>query len=58
MLPDEPKGWRRLWEAAQREKDPKKLVELIDKMNQLLTEREKAAAAEERPAKRRERPQR
>ncbi len=46
MLPDEPKGWRKLWEAAQREKDPKKLVELIDQMNQLLAEHEKTAAKE------------
>ena len=33
MLPDEPKGWRRLWEAAQAEKDPKKLAELVDQLN-------------------------
>jgi hypothetical protein len=47
MLPDEPKGWRKMWEAAQQETDPKKLAELIDRLNQLLSEHEKAAAAEE-----------
>jgi hypothetical protein len=41
---DEPKGWRQLQERAQREKDPKKLAQIIDEMNQLLTEHEKAAA--------------
>ncbi len=49
-LPDEPKGWRKLWEKAQRERDPKKLAALIDRMNQLLTEHEKAAAQEKKPA--------
>ncbi len=52
MLPDEPKGWRRLWEAAQAEKDPKKLAELIDQLNQLLSEHEKAAEDETRPRNR------
>jgi len=47
MLPDEPKGWRKLWEEAQHEKDPKRLAELIDQMNRLLTQHEKAAAREE-----------
>ena len=42
MSLDEPEGWRILWESAQREKDPKRLVALIDQMNQLLTENEKA----------------
>ena len=46
MLPGEPKGWRKLWEAAEREKHPKKLAELIDQMNQLLAEQDKAAAEE------------
>ncbi len=52
MLPDEPRGWRKLWEAAQRETDPKKLVELIEQMNQLLAEHEKAAAEETKPGTR------
>lgn len=47
-MDDEPKGWRLLQERAQREKDPKKLAELIDQMNQLLTEHEKAAREEEK----------
>ncbi len=46
---DEPKGWQKLWERAQREKDPKKLAALIDQLNQLLTEHEKAAAQEKKP---------
>lgn len=49
MSVDEPEGWRILWERAQREKDPEKLAKLIDEMNQLLSEHEKAAACEERP---------
>lgn len=48
MPPNEPKGWRTLWERAQRETDPKKLAAIIDQMNQLLTEHEKAAADEKR----------
>jgi len=44
MLLDEPKGWRTVWERAQRERDPKKLAAIIDPMNQLLTEHEKTAA--------------
>jgi hypothetical protein len=48
-MQDEPKGWRELQERAQREKDPKKLAQLIDEMNQLLTEHEKAAA-KDKPA--------
>jgi hypothetical protein len=53
MLPEEPKGWKKLWEAAQREKDAKKLAELIDQMNQLLTEHERAAAEETKSSARR-----
>ncbi len=49
---DEPEGWRSLWERAQQEKDPKKLAELIDQLNQLLTEHEKAAPEEEKPINR------
>ncbi len=57
---DEPEGWRSLWELAQRERDPTKLAAIIDQMNQLLSEHEKAAEELERPAKRskRSRPQR
>ncbi|MGA8834783.1 MAG: hypothetical protein WB538_04050 [Candidatus Sulfotelmatobacter sp.] len=55
MLDDEPKGWRLLQERAQREKDPEKLAQIIDEMNQLLTEHEKAAAKEEKPSPRSER---
>jgi hypothetical protein len=46
----EPKGWRTLWLKTQKEKDPKKLIELIDQLNELLTEREKKAAAEAQSA--------
>ncbi len=52
MSLDEPEGWRILWERAQEEKDPEKLAKLIDEMNQLLSEHEKAAAREERPTPR------
>jgi hypothetical protein len=54
-MPEEPKGWRRLQERAQREKDPKKLAQIIDQMNQLLTEHENAAAKEEKPTSRAQR---
>jgi hypothetical protein len=42
-MQDEPKGWRLLQERAQQEEDPEKLADLIDEMNRLLTEHEKAA---------------
>lgn len=43
-MPDgPPKGWQTLQERAQRERDPKKLAAIIDEMNRLLTEQEKAA---------------
>ncbi len=51
-MEDEPKGWRVLQKRAQLEKDPKKLAKLIDEMNQLLAEYEKAASEEERHASR------
>ena len=41
---DEPQGWRELWGRAQEERDPKRLADLIEQMNQLLTEHEKRAA--------------
>jgi hypothetical protein len=57
MLDDEPKGWRQLQELAQREKDPKELAQIIDLMNQLLTEHEAAAIEEKLPSRSaRERP--
>jgi hypothetical protein len=36
-----PEGWRELWEQAQNERDTSKLLQIIDEMNQLLTEWEK-----------------
>ena len=38
VMKDEPLGWRKLWEQAQREKDPKKLDAIIKQVNRLLTE--------------------
>jgi hypothetical protein len=52
MALDEPEGWRILWESAQREKDPQKLALLIDQLNQLLTQHEKAARELESPSRR------
>jgi hypothetical protein len=49
MSLDEPEGWRRLWEKAQRERDPAKLAAIIDEMNKLLSEHEKAAARNDKP---------
>jgi hypothetical protein len=49
MLDDEPKGWKCLQERAQREEDPEKLAQIIDEINELLTEHEAAAARDERP---------
>ena len=43
----EPKGWRKLWRKAQAERDPKKLIKLLDQLNALLTEQEKKKAKEE-----------
>ncbi len=42
----EPKGWRRLHNKAQRERDPRKLALIIDQLNQLLSEHEKTADLE------------
>lgn len=41
---EEPRGWRRLWEQAQRERDPKMLDALIQEMNRMLAEHEKKVA--------------
>lgn len=40
MFPDEPEGWSHLQTLAQRETDPKRLVEIINQMIRLLDERE------------------
>jgi hypothetical protein len=40
MLTDEPEGWNDLQEMAQRERNPKRLVAIIDQMNRLLDEQE------------------
>jgi hypothetical protein len=40
-LPDEPKGWRKLQAKAHKERDPKKLDDLLTKINDLLTKHEK-----------------
>jgi hypothetical protein len=45
-LTNEPEGWRRLQEMAQRERDPQVLASLIDKMNSLLDQHSRIAAAE------------
>jgi hypothetical protein len=45
-LTNEPEGWRRLQEMAQRERDPQVLASLIDKMNSLLDQHARMAAAE------------
>ena len=44
-LEDEPEGWRKLWQQAQRERNPKKLDAIIKQVNQLLTEHENQALA-------------
>jgi hypothetical protein len=36
-----PEGWRKLWQQAQREKDPEKLDAIIKRVNRLLAEHEK-----------------
>jgi hypothetical protein len=43
---NEPEGWRRLQEMAQRESDPQVLASLIDEMNALLDQHARIAAAE------------
>jgi hypothetical protein len=47
MWPDEPKGWSHLQEMAKREKNPKRLVEIINQMIRLLDEREGRTAPQE-----------
>ena len=43
MLPDPPPGWTALQARAKRAKDLRQLAAIIDEMNRLLTEYEKAA---------------
>ena len=45
----EPEGWSELQERARKERDPRKLEELIAEMNRLLSECEKRAVAGEMP---------
>lgn len=40
-----PVGWRELWTKAQEESDPRKLKHLIDRLNQLCSEYEKAQSS-------------
>jgi len=44
-MEDESRGWRKLWQQAQREGDPKKLDAIIKQVNRLLTEHENRALA-------------
>jgi hypothetical protein len=46
-LPGEPEGWRELQERARNERDPRMLEAIIAEMNQLLTQCEKRAGAQE-----------
>ena len=39
-LPGEPKGWRKLQAMAQKERDPKKVAAIIERMNRLLATHE------------------
>jgi len=48
-LPDEPAGWKELQELAQRERDPRELAKILEKMNCLLNEHERRAALNEEP---------
>ncbi len=45
-LPDEPKGWRKLQAMAQKERNPKKLAAIFERMNRLLTAHEKRSLGE------------
>lgn len=40
----EPEGWRKLWEKAQRERNPQKLDAIIKHVNRLLTAHERRCA--------------
>jgi hypothetical protein len=43
MVSNEPVGWSYLQGMALRERDPKRLIEIIDQMNRLLDEQERWA---------------
>jgi len=47
-MEDEPRGWRKLWQQAQREGDPKKLDAIVKQVNRLLTKHENEALARAR----------
>ena len=46
-LPGEPKGWRKLQAMAQKERDPKKVAAIIERMNRLLAAHEKRSSTKE-----------
>ncbi len=46
-LPDEPKGWRKLQAMAQKERNPKKLAGILERMNRLLTAHEKKSFSQQ-----------
>jgi len=46
-LPDEPRGWRKLQTMAQKERDPKKVAAIIERMNRLLAAHEKRSSTKE-----------
>jgi len=46
-LPDEPKGWRKLQTMAQKERNPKKLAAILERMNRLLTAHEKKSLSKQ-----------
>jgi hypothetical protein len=46
LADQEPKGWRKLCEKAQRERNPQKLDAILKKVNKLLTEHEKRCSEE------------
>jgi len=46
-LTDEPKGWRKLQTMAQKERDPKKVAAIIERMNRLLAAHEKRSSTKE-----------
>ena len=46
-LPGEPKGWQKLQAMAQKERDPKKVAAIIERMNRLLAAHEKSSSTKE-----------
>ena len=52
LSPEPPPGWIALQARAKQAKDPKELAALIEEMNQLLAEYEKAAGDEHKLGKR------